>query len=90
MLLQASPSQIYRAIKFNIRLFRWEPALLIALENGIEFTKLVLWYRIQHRLTFQEDETIQLFRKKNYEFQDQLKIYELAQAKKVLKENLQR
>lgn len=86
MMLQASPPQIYRAIKFNIRLFRWEPALLIALENGIEFIKLVLWYRRQHRLTFQEEETIPLFREKNSEFQDQFNLYNLAHKKKVLKE----
>lgn len=42
--LQANPPLVYRAIKLNIRLFRWKRALKIAKENR-EHIDTVLYYR---------------------------------------------
>jgi len=44
ILLQASPPLIYRAIKMNIRLFRWNQALEIAVKNK-EHVDIVLAHR---------------------------------------------
>jgi intraflagellar transport protein 80 len=44
ILLQATPPLIYRAIKLNIRLYRWARALQIAVENKTH-VDTVLGYR---------------------------------------------
>jgi intraflagellar transport protein 80 len=44
ILLQASPPLIYRAIKLNIRLYRWTRALQIAVDNKTH-VDTVLAYR---------------------------------------------
>uniref|UniRef100_A0A7S2PKR8 IFT80/172/WDR35 TPR domain-containing protein n=2 Tax=Leptocylindrus danicus TaxID=163516 RepID=A0A7S2PKR8_9STRA len=49
ILLQAKPPLIYRAIKVNIRLHRWEKALELAVKSAKSakesFICVVLWYR---------------------------------------------
>ena len=47
LLLQATPPLIYRAIKMNIRLFRWAKALDIAIKNKTH-VDTVLAYRAQY------------------------------------------
>ena len=44
ILLQANPPLVYRAVKLNVRLFRWERALEIAVKNK-QHVDTVLWYR---------------------------------------------
>ena len=48
ILLQANPPLLYRAIKFNIRLFYWNDALEIATKSSRnELIELVLCYKKQ-------------------------------------------
>jgi len=44
ILLQAQPPLVYRAIKMNIRLYKWERALELATKNK-QHVDTVLWYR---------------------------------------------
>jgi hypothetical protein len=60
ILLQATPPLLYRALKLNIRIHRWERAMQLALQhaqavasgragpNAVPFVDLVLWYRAKY------------------------------------------
>ena len=61
ILLQASPPQIYRAIKIYVRLFRFEEALDIALKCN-KYIDIVLWYRMKYLQNYQKAETSSRFR----------------------------
>eukprot|EP00501_MAST-03F_sp_TOSAG23-6_P000802 GSMAST32.ASY1.ANO1.832.1 assembled CDS len=62
ILLQASPPMIYRAIKLNIRLFRWKRALKLATKNQTH-VDTVVGYR-QNYLEQQTDSNFQKYNKK--------------------------
>jgi len=70
VLLQARPPLTYRAIKTNIRLFRWAKALEIALKTGkSEFVDIVLWYKTEYLKDFKRNEDDPIFQnllEKNY------------------------
>jgi len=61
-LLQAKPPRIYRAIKMNIRLHRWNDALELALKHQTH-VDTVLAYRQQHLQQMKHVETNELFQK---------------------------
>lgn len=61
ILLQASPPLVYRAIKTNIRLFRWERALEIAIKFK-SHVDTVLGYRHRYLDNFNRKEDNQRFR----------------------------
>ncbi len=60
ILLQASPPLIYRAIKMNINLYRWNRALDIALKFKTHIDT-VMAYRQQYLDEFDKKENIQRF-----------------------------
>jgi intraflagellar transport protein 80 len=60
ILLQASPPLIYRAIKINLNLFRWNRALDLAIKHK-QHVETVLAYRQKHLDEFERDETDQRF-----------------------------
>mmetsp|Transcript_5293 Transcript_5293/g.8626 ORF Transcript_5293/g.8626 Transcript_5293/m.8626 type:complete len:779 (+) Transcript_5293:121-2457(+) len=72
ILLQASPPLVYRAIKLNIQLFRWDRALELALKHR-SHVETVLAYRQKHLQSFERDETnqkfLQYFSQVNFEWQ---------------------
>ena len=88
ILLQARPPLTYRAIKFNIRLFRWEKALNIAAQCGNRsMIKVVLWYRNQFLDRLDKKENNPIFQAYFGEFSELLtkeKISELKQQAKLL------
>jgi intraflagellar transport protein 80 len=61
-LLQTKPPLIYRAVDLNIRLFRWERALNLALEKK-DYIDLVLMQRKQHLHLRKQEETLEIFLK---------------------------
>ena len=61
ILLQAQPPLTYRAIKMNVRLFRWERAMELALEAG-SHVETVLAYRSKHLEAFKKRETLPVFK----------------------------
>lgn len=60
ILLQASPPLIYRAIKVNLNLFRWNRALDLAIKHK-QHVETVLAYRQKYLDEFERDETDQRF-----------------------------
>lgn len=58
ILLQAG--LVYRAIKMNIKLFRWDRALDLAKQYK-QHVDTVLWYRRRYLLAAQAEETSQRF-----------------------------
>jgi intraflagellar transport protein 80 len=60
ILLQANPPLIYRAIKTNIELFRWNRALDIAMKYKVHLDT-VLAYRTRYLDDFQREEKDQKF-----------------------------
>jgi intraflagellar transport protein 80 len=60
ILLQANPPLIYRAIKMNIELFRWNRALDIAMKYKVHLDT-VLAYRTRYLDDFQREEKDQKF-----------------------------
>jgi intraflagellar transport protein 80 len=56
ILLQASPPLIYRAIKLNLRIFRWGRALELAVKHKSHLDT-VLAYRQKHLMEFDTQET---------------------------------
>mmetsp|Transcript_62786 Transcript_62786/g.75532 ORF Transcript_62786/g.75532 Transcript_62786/m.75532 type:complete len:164 (+) Transcript_62786:3-494(+) len=62
ILLQSQPPLVYRAIKINIRIFRWECALQIAIKRD-EHVDTVLWYRKQYLREMKKDEDLPIFQK---------------------------
>ncbi len=60
ILLQASPPLIYRAIKMNVNLFRWNRAFDLALKHK-QHVETVLAYRQKYLDEFERDETDQRF-----------------------------
>lgn len=60
ILLQASPPLVYRAIKMNIRLYKWSRALELAVKNKTH-VDTVLAYRKSFLQDFAKDETDQKF-----------------------------
>jgi len=61
ILLQASPSQIYRAIKVYVSLFKFEEAFDIALKCN-KHVDIVLWYRMKYLQKYKRTETNPRFR----------------------------
>ena len=61
ILLQASPPFVYRAIKMNIRLFRWSRALEIAV-NHKKHVDTVLYYRRRYLSSHKREETDERFK----------------------------
>jgi intraflagellar transport protein 80 len=55
ILLQARPPLLYRAVKMNIRLYRWERALSIAMDNK-KHIDTVLHYREQFLVQYGKKE----------------------------------
>jgi intraflagellar transport protein 80 len=62
ILLQAQPPLVYRAIKLNIRLFRWHRALELAVSNKTH-VDTVLSYRQKYLKNFCKEETDPKFKK---------------------------
>jgi intraflagellar transport protein 80 len=66
ILLQASPPLVYRAVKLNIRLFRWERALGIAKDadggRAGPMMEMVVGYRQQLLEELGREETLESFR----------------------------
>ena len=62
ILLQAQPPLVYRAIKLNIRLFRWHRALELAVSNKTH-VDTVLSYRQKYLKNFGKEETDPKFKK---------------------------
>jgi len=60
ILLQANPPLLYRAIKLNIRLFRWGRALALALKHR-RHVDTVLGYRERYLKEYQKEETDKRF-----------------------------
>jgi hypothetical protein len=60
ILLQASPPLVYRSIKLNINLFRWNRALELALKHKAH-VETVLAYRHKYLQSFEREETNQKF-----------------------------
>lgn len=60
ILLQASPPLVYRAIRLNIKLFRWARALDLALKHKVH-VDTVLAYRQKYLQSFEREETNQKF-----------------------------
>lgn len=56
ILLQATPPLIYRAIKMNMNIFRWNRALELALKHK-QHLDTVLAYRQQYLAEYRKDET---------------------------------
>jgi len=67
ILLQAKPPLLYRAIKMNIRLFRWNRAMEIALKNK-KHVDTVLGYRARYLERFGKVETNAKFLQYSKEF----------------------
>ena len=87
ILLQATPPLIYRAIKMNIRLFRWGRALEIAVKNR-SHVDTVLGYRRKYLERFEMEERDPKF----LQYQDQMNIdwdaIEAKEAKEIEDERL--
>ena len=64
ILLQASPPLLYRAIKMNIRLFRWDRALELAVKHR-SHVDTVLAYRAKYLDAFKKSETDDRFKQLN-------------------------
>ena len=62
ILLHASPPLIYRAIKMNVRLCRWERALELAQQHS-KHVDTVLWYRQKFLRAHKRKETLSKFEK---------------------------
>ena len=69
ILMQASPPLVYHAIKLNIRLFRWERALELAVKNK-SLIDVVVWYRRKYMKSFNRAEQDPKFLKYNDEYGD--------------------
>ena len=66
ILMQRSPPLLYRAIKMNVRLFRWRRALDLAVDHK-SHVDTVLWYRQQYLKVHRRQETDDTFKKYNAE-----------------------
>jgi intraflagellar transport protein 80 len=78
ILLQAQPPLVYRAIKMNIRLYRWHRALELAVSNKTH-VDTVLGYRQKYLAAFKKTETDSKFKK----YFDEIEIdWEAIAAKK--------
>lgn len=62
ILLQAAPPLVYRAIKLNIRLARWQRALDIAVQHSTH-VDTVLWYRQKYLAGVGRPETMDSFKR---------------------------
>ncbi|RYY34017.1 hypothetical protein EON62_03670 [archaeon] len=62
ILLQATPPLVYRAIKLNVRLARWERALALALQHNVH-VDTVLWYRRQYLASLHRPEHVEAYLK---------------------------
>lgn len=60
LLLQHYPPLLYRAIKMNIRLFKWEHAMEIALKAN-KYVEIVLFYRNRYLQMINSKESIPVF-----------------------------
>ncbi|CAM9606713.1 unnamed protein product [Chrysoparadoxa australica] len=79
ILLQASPPLVYRAIKLNIRLFRWSRALDVAVKHRQVHVDTVLGYRQKHLERLSQTETDERF----LQYADQVAVdWEAINAKK--------
>lgn len=70
ILLQASPPLIYRAIKMNITLFRWNRALELALKHKVHLDTVIA-YRQKYLDEFQREEPNQKF----LQYYDKVKLF---------------
>mmetsp|Transcript_26728 Transcript_26728/g.50656 ORF Transcript_26728/g.50656 Transcript_26728/m.50656 type:complete len:772 (+) Transcript_26728:27-2342(+) len=55
ILLQASPMKLYHAIKMNVRLYRWDRALQLAVKHD-KYKDVVMWYRREYLKGFRREE----------------------------------
>jgi intraflagellar transport protein 80 len=62
ILLQASPPLVYRALKLNVRLARWQRALDIAVQHQ-SHVDTVLWYRQRYLAGLGRPETLDAFKR---------------------------
>ena len=76
VLLQASPPLVYRAIKMNLNIFRWERALELSLRHK-QHLETVLGYRQKFLDEFQREEKnakfLNYFKKVNFDWEEVLK-----------------
>ena len=68
ILLQANPPLVYRAIKMNIKLYKWDKALDIAMAQKTH-VDTVIAYRKRFLEQYQKEETNDRFRQLNQEIQ---------------------
>jgi len=80
ILLQAQPPLTYRAVKMNIRLFRWERALELAMESRTH-VDTVLGYRQKHLDAFKKRETLAVFKEQLAELGGKIDWDEIAAKK---------
>jgi len=71
-LLSASPPLRYRAIDINLKLFRWEKSLDLALKSN-EFVEVVLWRRKRFLEECDLTEHIKRFNILNEEYKDSIR-----------------
>jgi intraflagellar transport protein 80 len=69
ILMQASPPLVYHAIKLNVRLFKWDRALDLAVKNK-KHIDIVCWYRQKYLKEFGRDENMDSFKKYKAEYGD--------------------
>lgn len=73
ILLQASPPLVYRAIKLNLNIFRWDRALELSLKHR-EHLETVLGYRQKYLDDFQREEKhskyLSYFKKVNFDWNE--------------------
>ena len=92
ILLQAQPPMIYRAIKFNIRLFRWEEAMKVALKSHDkslqqDYLEVILWYRAQYLRMLEKKEDNPVYLKYFEDREGVITRDSLASIKKRLKDS---
>lgn len=75
ILLQAAPPLVYRAIKTNLNIFRWNRALELAIKYKVHIDT-VLAYRQKYLSDFQREETnakfLQYFKQVNFDWNEVL------------------
>ena len=85
ILLQASPPLVYRAIKMNIRLFRWERALEVAVKNRAH-VDTVLAYRQKYLEAFGKKESLPDFKEQLAKLGGKIDLADVEAKKKQEKE----
>jgi intraflagellar transport protein 80 len=73
ILLQTAPPLVYRAIKMNLNIYRWQRALELAVKYKVHLDT-VLGYRQKYLSDFQREETtpkfLQYFKQVNFDWND--------------------